>query len=174
MCSPTITYRTKNYIAFDGDESYMSYLNLLRWNADNKCEFTINNAHNINYANDDSLPESIKKQLKARLDSSKNMVLIIDKAIKYNRKGIVKYEINYALRNKLPIILVFKGYSSTDTNNDKLWNDKLKPLIPQCLLNEPEYNIYCLISPFTINVINSAIKYTKNNLPQAGFNWLWR
>lgn len=166
--------RTKNYIAFDGDESYMSYLNLLRWSADDSCEFSINNSHEINYANDDSLPDSIKKQLQQRLDKSKNMILIIDKAIKYNRKGIVEYEIKYAMRNNLPIILVYKGYSSTDNNTDSLWKNTLSMMIPKYLREAPKDNKYCLICPFAISIIHKAMSYTHTNLPQAGFNWHWR
>lgn len=166
------TYRTKNYIAFDGDEDLMSYRTIQSWDRDINCTFHLNDAHNINYCNDDSLPESICKQLKERLDYSKNFVLIIGSNINKNRKGIVQYEINYALRNKLPIILVFKGYSNNDDINI-IWRDKLLPKIPNIIRNASTK--YCIVSPFTRSALEYAINnYSNNHLPQEGYNSNWR
>src|SRR2546430_1566672 len=91
--------RTKTYIAFDGDTDLMSYRTIQAWSADPKHPFVLNDAHDINYARDDSLPESIINQLRERLDVSKHLVLLIGSATNRNRRGILQYEIRYALRN---------------------------------------------------------------------------
>ena len=165
-------YRTKNYIAFDGDEDIMSYRTIQSWDRDANCTFHLNDAHDINYCYDDSLPESICKQLKERLDCSKNFVLIIGNNINKNRKGIIQYEINYALRYKLPIVLVFKGYSENINNSDSLWYNELFAKIPQLIRNTDEK--YCLVSPFTRRAIEHAINnYSNNYLPKRGYTWNW-
>ena len=56
--------RTKTYIAFDGDTDLMSYRTIQAWSAAPKHPFALNNAHEINNARDDSLPESIMNQLR--------------------------------------------------------------------------------------------------------------
>jgi len=54
--------RTKTYIAFDGDTDFNSYHTFQSWSADPKHPFRLNDAHEINYARDDSLPTSIIAQ----------------------------------------------------------------------------------------------------------------
>jgi hypothetical protein len=166
--------RTATYIAFDGDSDLMSYRTIQGWNQNTKIPFSIEDAHELNNSRDDSLPESIQKQLKARLDKSKNMLLIIGDKTNKNRKGILRYEINYALRNDLPIFLVYKGYSSLfDDNTPELWKQTLEPQIPKVLREEE--NKYCLVCPFSHDILVQGIhKYDKYSLPQKGYTWHWR
>jgi hypothetical protein len=166
--------RTKTYIAFDGDTDLMSYRTIQAWSADPKHPFVLNDAHEINYARDDSLPESIINQLRERLDVSKHLVLLIGSATNGNRRGILQYEIGYALRNKLPIILVFIGFSSDQENSERLWNERLLPKIPAVLKDWTE-DKYCLVCPFTREtVINTIATYSNTNLPSKGYSWAWR
>lgn len=166
--------RTKTYIAFDGDTDLMSYRTIQSWSADPKYPFVLNDAHEINWARDDSLPESIINQLRERLQVSKHLVLIVGSATNKNRKGILQYEIRYALRNALPIILVFKGSSSDDENSKELWQTKLLPKIPAVLKDWAE-DKYCLVCPFAREVVVSAIQtYSNNHLPSKGYTWRWK
>ncbi|MDE1943749.1 MAG: TIR domain-containing protein [Betaproteobacteria bacterium] len=168
-----MVYRTKTYIAFDGDSDLMSYRTIQGWHANDSISFTLNNAHDVNMARDDSLPQSIINQLKDRLDASKILILLVGDKTKNNRKGILKYELQYALRNKLPIVLVFIGFDATIQNTADLWNRYLRPKIPTVLFDEPE--IYALVSPFTKNAVDHAInKYSNNSLPALGYTWNWR
>jgi hypothetical protein len=165
--------RTKTYIAFDGDTDLMSYRTIQSWSADPKYPFSLNDAHEINYARDGSLPQSIINQLRERLKASKHLVLIVGSATNRNRKGILQYEIRYALRNSLPIILVFKGFGSDVENDGDLWNSKLKPKIPAVLRNWTGTK-YCLVCPFTRDVVVRAIYgYSNNKLPSEGYTWHW-
>ena len=95
--------RTKTYIAFDGDTDLMSYRTIQAWSADPKYPFVLDNAHDVNYARDDSLPESIINQLRERLDASTRLVLIIGSATNRNRRGILQYEIRYAGSNRTKV-----------------------------------------------------------------------
>lgn len=165
--------RTKTYIAFDGDTDLMSYRTIQSWSADPRQPFVLNDAHEINNARDDSLPESIINQLRERLDVSKHLVLIIGSATNRNRKGILRYEIRYALRNSLPVILVFKGFSTEDGNSEELWKRSLLPKIPG-VLKDWTGDKYCLVCPFTREVVVRAIfSYSNNRLPTKDYTWCW-
>jgi hypothetical protein len=152
----------------------MSYRTIQAWSANPKHPFVLNDAHEINYARDDSLPESIINQLRERLDASKHLVLLIGSATNRNRRGILPYEIRYALRNKLPIILVFIGFSSDHMNSDSLWKERLSPKIPATLTQWTE-DKYCLVCPFTrAPVVNTIATYSYASLPSNGYTWAWR
>jgi hypothetical protein len=164
--------RTKTYIAFDGDTDLMSYRTVQAWDADDS-SFSLNDAHDINYARDDSLPESIINQLRERLEVSKNIGLIIGSETKGNRKGILKYELNYALKENLPIFLFFKGIDASTANTEQLWKNTLLPKIPTVITTSQTK--YCLVCPFTKSAFSSAAaNYSNNNLPQEGYVWHWK
>lgn len=170
--------RTKTYVAFDGDADLMSYRKMQDWSKNPENPFELNDAHELNYAYDDSLPESIQAQLRERLEKSTNFLLIIGSQTNKNRKGIMQYEIRYALRNALPIFLVYKGYSSDRWYNaqqkdawNKHWNQVMYPMLPK-VLRETEHTYYCLICPFTCDVLARVIKkHTHLKLPNTGFYW---
>ena len=164
--------RTKTYVAFDGDTDLMSYRTVQSWDRDDS-SFSLNDAHDVNYARDDSLPESIINQLRERLDLSKNLALIVGSQTKGNRKGILKYELNYALRNGLPIFLFFKGYDVNMPKSDTMWKNRLLPKVPTVITKAEEK--HCLVCPFTRNAFASAAKkYSNNNLPNAAYTWWWK
>jgi hypothetical protein len=166
--------RTKTYIAFDGDADLMCYRTIQQWSAEPKNSFSLNNAHDLNYARDDSLPQSIIAQLHERLDASKHLVLIVGQSTNRNRKGILQYEIRYALRYRLPIILVFKSFSTAHEANNTLWQRILFPKLPS-VLREWSEDEYCVICPFTFLAVTNAIKtYSHVNLPAKGYSWFWK
>jgi len=125
--------RTKTYIAFDGDSDLMSYRTVQSWSANQALSFNLNDAHDINTARDDSLPQSIINQLRERLDNTKILILLVGDRTKYNRKGILKYELQYALRNKLPILLTFIGFEAAHSNTSELWNRYLRAELHACI-----------------------------------------
>ncbi len=165
--------RTKTYIAFDGDSDLMSYRTVQSWSANQALSFNLNDAHDVNTARDDSLPQSIINQLRERLDNTKVLILLVGDKTKYNRKGILKYELQYALRNKLPILLTFIGFKVAHSNTSELWNKYLHPKIPSVLTDASE--IYGLVSPFTRSSVEYAVKtYSHLRLPDQGYTWNWR
>lgn len=164
--------RTKTYLAFDGDADLMSYRTVQSWDADDS-SFSLNDAHDVNYARDDSLPESIINQLRERLTVSKNLALIVGSETKANRRGILRYELNYALRNNLPIFLFFKGINAETQTTEHLWKSRLLPQIPTTITQSDRK--FCLVCPFTKRAFSSAVtSYSNNNLPQSGYTWHWK
>lgn len=100
-----MAYRNKVYVAFDGDNDIRYYDLMKAWNNNENFDFEINDAHDLNTARDSSKEQSIKNQLSIRFANSKLFILLIGQHTKYLRK-FVKWEIETAIRLKLPIICV--------------------------------------------------------------------
>ena len=99
-----MVYRTKMYVAFDGNKDMKYYNTLKMWSNNNEIDFSLNNAHDLKQARDTSLPESIKRSLRDRIQVSKIMLLIGGEETHHHTK-FVKYEVEYAQSLGMPIIL---------------------------------------------------------------------
>ena len=98
-----MAYRNKTYVAFDGDKD-MRYYNLMKaWKQNDNTNFNFYNAHDLNTARDSSQEESIKRQLRERMNNSKVFVLLIGESTKFLTK-FVKWEIELAIKKEIPII----------------------------------------------------------------------
>lgn len=97
--------KDKIYVVFDGDTDIHYFYLMKAWTNNNNFNFEIKDAHELNYAKDTSLEESIKAQLRIRLQNSKGMVLLIGEKTKYLRK-FIPWELQYALNHDMPIIAV--------------------------------------------------------------------
>ena len=169
-----MTQRTKTYVAFDGDVDLTTFQSLEKWSQDKDYPFDLIFARNINYSQESSLPQSIINQLEKKLDSCKNFILIIGSKTNNMRKTIIQYEIRYALQNKLPIFIVYKDYSSDDWYSKEFWINTLRPMIPKLLREDWTQDKYCLVCPFSSDVLFKAIiDYTNNDLPGEGYTWYW-
>ena len=126
-------YRTKTYIAGDwtGDENLIS--NLKFWNESSRWSLSYSDAHELTQARDTSLPCSIKKSLKERLDASKTFVLAVGEHTESLTKGgcrhcgsysiiggchrsgtvdhrsFIEYECEYTVRHRLKIVVLYNG-----------------------------------------------------------------
>lgn len=97
--------RDRIYTVFDGDSDIHYFYLMKAWTNNDNFDFEIKDAHDLNYAKDTSLEESIKAQLRTRLQGSKAMILLVGEKTKYLYK-FVRWELEYALNNNLPIIAV--------------------------------------------------------------------
>ena len=100
-----MAYRNKIYVAFDGDTDIHYYYLMKAWTNNTNFDFEINDAHDLNTARDSSQEESIKNQLRIRLQNSKALILLIGEHTKYLQK-FVRWELEYALKIEIPIIAV--------------------------------------------------------------------
>ena len=108
--------RDKIYTVFDGDSDIHYFYLMKAWTNNENFNFEINDAHDLNYAKDTSLEESIKNQLRVRLNSSKAIILLVGEKTKYLHK-FVRWELEYAIKNELPIIAVnVNGERNRDIN----------------------------------------------------------
>lgn len=135
-----MVYKTKTYVAFDGTNDMTYYRTLKMWSENDNINFTLNNAHDLKSSRDSSLPETIKRSLRERIQASKVMILIVGKETHHHTK-FVKYEIEYAKSLNIPIILAIVDNGVTP----KSW-----------------FNDYPVIEvPFKLKDIN----YAMNNWP---------
>ena len=130
-------YRTKTYIAADWDTDKDAVDILTRWNTSNYWGLSFGDAHELSQCRSDSTNNcNIKKNCSQNLDHSKCFVLIIGANTKTLRAGycmycknyyccnytyksnksFVEFECDYAIRNNLPIIVL---YNSTYVDKSK-------------------------------------------------------
>ncbi|TDD65542.1 molecular chaperone Tir [Jiangella aurantiaca] len=114
-----MAYRNKLYIAFDGDNDMRWYRLLTAWEANKNIDFDFHNAHDLHPARDTSLPDSIKAQLRKRMQSSKTFLLLVGERTKYIR-GYIPWEIEYARHLDLPIVV-------TNLNDKRRYDSDLCP-----------------------------------------------
>lgn len=84
-------YRTRTYIAADFDNDKDAVDQLHKWNDSKHWSLSFTDAHELQKAYDSSLPCSIKKSLKERMDGSKTFVLIVGENTNAITKGGCRY-----------------------------------------------------------------------------------
>lgn len=100
-----MAYRNKTYVCFDADQDIKYYRMLLAWSENDKFDFEIYNAHEINNLRNNSSEETIKGKLLERLKNSKVMIVLVGENTKYLYK-YVRWEIEKAIELGIPIIAV--------------------------------------------------------------------
>lgn len=136
-----MTYRTKAYIAGDWDNDKDAVEQLYKWKKGKKWSLDFHDAHEMTQARDSSLPCSIKKSLKLRMDASKLFVLVVGEHTNtvtkgschlcdsYNsyleycasgnsidKRSFIKYECDKAVEAGIKIVVL---YNNTKVNRDK-------------------------------------------------------
>lgn len=110
-----MAYRNKTYVCFDADNDMYYYRLMTAWNENDQIAFNFHNAHEINQIRDGSSEETIKKKLRERLQNTSVFVVLIGEHTA-NLYKYVRWEIEYAIENDIPIIVVnlnkFREYES--------------------------------------------------------------
>lgn len=128
-----MAYRNKIYVCFDGDNDMHYYRLMQAWHQNDRTPFSFYNAHDLNSARDTSQVESIKRQLRIRLNNSKVMVLLIGERTRYLTK-FVRWEMEQALQLSMPIIAVnLNGLRWRD-------DDRCPPVIREELVMHISFN----------------------------------
>ena len=136
-----MAYKNKTYVCFDADTD-MRYYNLMRaWKENEDIAFNFHNAHDLNNLRDGSSEETIKGKLRERLQNTKMFVVLIGESTK-NLYKFVRWEIEYAIENDIPIVAVnLNGLRRHDNN-----------LCPPILRDELSIHI-----PFKQKIIDYAL-----------------
>jgi hypothetical protein len=132
-----MAYRTRTYIAADWTSDQDAVEQLKKWNKSEHWGLSFGDAHELSQCKSDSTNNcNIKKNCSQNLDSSKYFVLIIGEDTKDLRAGycmycknyydceyiyktnksFVEFECDYAIRNDLPIIVL---YNSTKVDKNR-------------------------------------------------------
>lgn len=129
-----MAYRNKTYIAGDWDHDIDAIEKLYEWKKSKKWSLDFHDAHSMKQARDTSLPCSIKRSLKERLDASKKFVLIVGehtntvtkgschlcgsynnyigycvKLYSTDKRSFIKYECDKAIEAGIDIIVLYKS-----------------------------------------------------------------
>lgn len=167
-----MAYRNGTYIAFhaegnpDPTASDIRYYRMLKaWHANDGTDFKFVNSHEkVAAVRDTSQAATIKRSLRARLDNSKNMVLIIGPTTK-NDTDFVPYEIAYAVDTcGIPLIATYTGYSLV---RDPAALSALWPPALSVRINNGTASVIHI--PFKRSAIDDAIgQFSHNKLPLGG------
>lgn len=167
-----MAYRNGTYIAFHAEgkidptaSDIKYYRMMMAWRARDGSTFPFYNSHEkVAAVRSTSLPDTIKRSLRLRLDSSKNMVLIIGQRTKFDT-DFVPYEIAYAVDTcRIPIIAAYPGQGVI--RNPKA----LRALWPEALRQRIDNGkAHVIHVPFHKNTIVDAIgQFTHNKFPLGG------
>lgn len=142
-----MSYRNKTYIAFDGDNDMHYYRIMCAWREHEHIDFNFYNAHDLNSARDSSQEESIKRQLRERMQNAKQFILLVGKRTRYLTK-FVKWEVEYARKLDLPVIV-------SNLNGAKTYDASL------C----PSWAVDTILSTVHISFGKNIIKHALDNFP---------
>lgn len=136
-----MAYRNKVYTIFDADNDMNWYKTLKMWEANDKFEFSFNNAHDLNSIRV-MTEENIKRNLRERMSNTKVALVLVGEKTK-NLFKFVRWEMEVALKKDVPIIAVnLNKVNGIDTS-----------LCPPILRDEPVVHI-----PFTQAAMVHALK----------------
>ena len=167
-----MAYRNGTYVAFHANgqteptESDMKYYRLLQaWHEHDHHEFRLTNSHDKTAAvRDSSSRETLRRRLRERLASSKNMLLILGKTTKWDTDWI-PFEISCAIDEfALPIIVAYTAYRNVPPESSM---DVLKDWWPAALeARIRDESARVLHIPFRQGPIKEALEtYDHDNLP---------
>jgi hypothetical protein len=125
-----MAYKNKTYVCFDADND-IKYYNLMKaWKENDSVAFNFHNAHEINNLREWSSEETIKRRLRERLANTKVLVVLIGESTR-NLYKYVRWEIEYAVNNDIPIIGVnLNGKRKRDDLCPPIMRDELAIYVP--------------------------------------------
>ncbi len=99
-----VAYRNKFYVCFDSDSDIHYYWLMRAWKQDDGTKFNFYDAHDLNTVYNASFEETVKHQLRARIQDTRAFVVLVGERTRYLQ--FVQWEIEEALALDLPIICV--------------------------------------------------------------------
>ena len=103
-----MAYRNKTFVSF-ASEDIRAYRLMCAWRNNQNIDFNFYDAHDLNVARDTSLPGTINRRLRERLNSAKQVVMLIgDESRKKAARtsSFFSYEVRTIYDLNLPIVFV--------------------------------------------------------------------
>lgn len=145
--------RNKTYVCFDADQDTRYYDLMKDWEANASFPFHFDNDYKINKLIGVQSDEEVKSLLKDRLQNAKVLVIIIGKSTQ-NLYKYVRFEIDYALKNFIPIIGVhIEGH------------DKQNEIYFPMMKNQMAAYI-----PFSLKALNNTLTHSSKRQKQLKIN----
>ncbi|WP_409428972.1 TIR domain-containing protein [Mycobacterium sp. SMC-11] len=137
-----MSYRNKTYVAFASENIHL-YRLMEAWRDNDKIDFQFYDAHDLYISLDTSKPETIKRNLRERMKSVKQVVLIGTPEGKKkggDGKSFLAYEVSIMMEFDLPVVIAnHDGDKKVDRN-----------FIPNPLLDADYYTLSVAFSPAII------------------------
>ncbi len=143
-----MSYRNKTYVAF-ASENIHCYRLMQAWRESEHIEFNFYDAHDLFISRDTSQRETIRRNLRERMKSAKQIVLIGTDECRTkgnDRNSFLGYEIDLILEFNLPVVIANVGGSRQVENK----------FIPQPLIDANHYTVSVSFQP-------AIIKYALDN-----------
>ena len=143
-----MSYRNKTYVAFASEDIH--YYRLMEaWRDNDNIDFNFYDAHDLYISRDTSKPETIKRNLRERLKSAKQIVLLGSTDCKKkggDGKSFLAHEVEVAIEFDLPIVV---ANLDQDRSIDKNY-------IPNSLLDAEYYTV-------SVSFQSKIIKFALDN-----------
>ncbi len=100
-------YRNKTYVAF-ASEDISSYRMMEAWRENEHIDFDFYDAHDLYISRDTSKPETIKSNLRKRLESAKQIVLLGSSNARLkggDGTSFLAYEVEVIIKSNLPVVV---------------------------------------------------------------------
>lgn len=111
-----MSYRNKTYVIFDGDDIH-NYRLMQAWTQNASIDFNFHDAHEVRAIRSFSEEEAVKRGLRERFQTAKQVILLVGEHTRYLYK-YVRWEIDVAQELKLPIIIAnLNGKRVYDSEN---------------------------------------------------------
>jgi hypothetical protein len=126
-----VSYRNKTYVAFASEDIHC-YRLMEAWRDNDNIDFNFHDAHDLVTALDTSLPETIRRRLRERLNNTKQVVFLGSKKGKSKSgdgKSFLFYEIETIAKLNLPVVIA-------NLDGGRTINEAV---IPQRFLDEDYY-----------------------------------
>ena len=131
-----------------------AYAYMMGWKNSEHIDFNFHNAHDLALIAERAGEETVKRQLRERFSSAKQVIVLVGEHTK-NLSRFVRWEMQVAQRLGLPIIVVnLNGRERVDTN-----------LCPPILRDE-----YVVHLPFKAKIIKYALDNFPDEFARRGFS----
>ncbi len=123
-----MAYRNKTYVAF-ASENIRDYRMMEAWRDNEHIDFNFHDAHDLVTALDTSLPETIRRRLRERLNNTKQVVLLVGDVTRRKAADpstFLYYEVETIAKLNLPVVFVNLN-QSRGVQKDRLPQALLEP-----------------------------------------------
>src|SRR5574341_243192 len=136
-----MSYRIKTYVIFDGDNDMWAYAYMKGWKENDRIDFNFYDAHDLRPLTDRASEETVRARLRERMANAKQVIVLVGENTKKLYR-FVRWEIDRALSNDLPIIVV-------NLNGKRGWDsDRCPPILDK---------VYAVHVAFKMKMIQHAL-----------------
>lgn len=155
-----MAYRNKTFVSF-ASEDIARYRLMTAWKANQHIDFNFHDAHDLNAALDTSQPDTIRRRLRERLGSTKQVVMLLGestRSVAASPSRFLYYEVEVIRKLDLPI--VFANLNGSRESHSSLIPTELQRALTLSVSFQPSIIKYALD--------DWTERYSRDKLTNAG------